>query len=361
MKDNQLVIENFLNYKKKNNSSNREDGISPMTIHVYRMDLSALDKKIKKPFKQMKQEDIEYFLDEYKQGTKNHYIPLFRAFFRWLYTLEEDDTLPDVIRRIKPRAIKKDEIAFSERVITPEEYNAIIEGCNKPMHRALIESLWISGARKEEIQNIQVGDVSYDGHYTTIKLRVSKTNTREVIHPGRAEHLLKWRETLSPFHDKPDELLFQTYLEGKYKPIDTSYTWEVLDAVCKRLHMRHVKVHDFRHTRATMLLREGIPDTHVKTLLGWTKNSSMLRVYDHNKIKDVKEWMDRKNRNIKPTYELLEKQKNELETKHERELQALKKQVTGIEQEMRKLLRESDKKLSRRDPELHKSIQELKG
>jgi site-specific recombinase XerD len=342
MKDNQLVIEEFLKHKENNNKSRREQ-ISPRTMNGYRRDLEGLIKTVNnKPFKDITQEDIESYLKGYKLSTKNHCILFFRDFFRWLYNLDEGDRLPDVVRKLKAKKVEVDDMAYSERVITPEEYNAVLEGCNKPMHKALFEALWITGARKEEIQTLRVGDVSYDGHYTSIKIRVSKTQSREVIYPNRAEHLLKWRESLSPVRDNPNEPLFQTRYGNGYRPIDSGYTWDILNTVCQRMKLRHIKVHDFRHTRATMLLKEGTPETHVKTLLGWTKNSSMLRVYDHNKIKDYKDWMDRKNRNIKPTYELLERQKKDLETKHEREIKELQEKIALLGQQFTDLVKGVD-------------------
>lgn len=334
--ENQTVIENFLKHKQKNNKSRRPDGLSKETIRVYRLNLEYLDKAIKKPYKEMTREDIEDFLDGYKQSSKNTSILLFRDFFRWLYNLEDDEPLPDVIRKIKPRNIERDDVAYAERVITEEEYTLLLDNCNKPMHKAILEAFWITGGRKGEIQTILVKDVSYDGNDTKVVIRESKSKTRVVVNPGRAEHLMKWKESLCPVRENPDAPLFVTLWNGANKPLGRCFTWELVDGLCKKAKLRGICVHDFRHTYATRLLKQGVPDTHIKTLLGWAKNSNMLKVYDHNSIKDYQEWLDKRRVTTPPTFELLRKQKDELESKHEKQIQNLNERLKQSEETQRR-------------------------
>jgi site-specific recombinase XerD len=336
--DNKTVIEKFLKHKQACNNSKREEGISKKSLHLYQVSLEYLAADLKKPFKQATEDDILSHLEKYKQRTKNRHIILFRDFYRWLYNLDEGEKLPDCIRKIKPRTIDIDDMKYAEKIITPEEYHLLLDHCNKPMQKAILEALWSFGARKEEIEMMRVGDVSYDGKDTKAVLRVSKTETREVIIENRAEHLLKWVESLCPYYGQKDKPLFVVKWGGEYKQIGLNYAWDLLDDLCTKAKMRHIKPHDFRHTCTTNHLKNGTPETHIKTLMGWKKNSNMLRVYDHNKIKDYKEWLDRKRSQTKPTYELLAKQKEELETSHEKQLQALNERLKRNEDSMSQLL-----------------------
>lgn len=302
-------------------------------MHLYSLSLKYLNnylKKHKKSFKDATEKDIENHLKKFNPRTQNQRIIIFRDFYRWIFNLDESEPLPKCIRNIKPKFIEIDDVKHAERVITPEEYNLLLEHCNKPMQRALIEALWVSGGRKAGIQSIRVGDVYYKDGYTHIKIRVSKTKSREVIHSGRAEHLLKWVETLCPYRNQKDKPLFVTLRAGKYRQIGSNYAWILLDRLCDRAKIRHIKTHDIRHTVCTNKLKEGVPETHVKTLLGFSKNTNMLRIYDHNQIKDYEDWLNKKKRTVKPTYQFLEQQKHELEMKYEKEIQELKKEFTKI-------------------------------
>lgn len=316
---NQEAIEAYLKYKQRSNRSRREEGITQGTLHNKRNYLEVLSQSLKnKPFKQATEEDILDHLDGYKQSSKNSQITVFRDFYRWLYKLEPEDRLPDCIRKIKPRSFDKDPVKAAEEVVSDEEYTMLLENASKPIHRAIIEALYVTGCRVDEIQSALVGDVVFDGTYTRVLVRESKTKTREVIYPGRAEHLLKWSETLCPYVGEKGMPLFA--VKRGDKRVNKGYAWEFLNDLTRRIGMRHLKNHQFRHTRASRMLADGVPETHIKTLLGWSKDSQMLRVYDHNGIHQVEDHFNKRSTNVKPTYPLLQKQKEELEQQHAKKI-----------------------------------------
>jgi site-specific recombinase XerD len=292
--------------------------------------LEYLSDELKKPFKDAKETDIRKHLEKYKPRTQNQRIITFKEFYRWLFNCDENQPSPDCIKKIKPRNITIDDVKYAERVVTPEEYTLLIENCNNPMQKAILECLWITGGRKTGIQEILSDDVSFDGSFTRIKLRIDKVRPREVVHPGRAEHLLKWSETLSPNAGKKGEPLFVHRWRGGCCKIEGNYAWILLNRLCKKVGIRHIKTHDLRHSRCTYLLKDGIPETHVKTMLGFSKSTRMFSIYDHNRTKDYEDFLTKKQQTIRPTYQLLEQQKKALETKHEGEIKNLQEQMANI-------------------------------
>jgi len=328
------MIEQFLKHKQVNNYSTREP-ISPRTIKQYRMGLNYLSDDIKKPFKEATQKDIENHLGKYAQRTRNQRITMFHNFYRWVNDLDENDPLPKCVRGLRVKHVQIDEIAYRERLVSEEEYNLIIEHAKQPVERAVIETLWVSGARKDELGNMLVGDVIFDGKNTKITLRVSKTKPRVVIHPGRAEHLLKWVETLAPNRNKTGLPLFTTIYNGKVVKIHDVYAWRVLERICKRASLRHIKPHDLRHTTCTRLLRNGVPETFVKNQLGFSKDSVMLSVYDHNDEAGYENYLNGKGNEAQPTYQLLKQQKQTLELEHGKELQLLNERLKLSEEVQR--------------------------
>ncbi len=335
MTTNQQLIEQFLKHKQVNNYSRREN-ISPRSIKQYQLGLKYLSEDIKKPFKDATQEDFEQHLGKYAQRTRNQRIALFHNFYRWLYKLDETEPLPKCVRSLRVKHVQIDEIAYRERLVSEEEYHMLLEHAKEPVEKAVLETLWVSGARKDEIKNIQAGDVTFDGRNTKIILRVSKTKSRVYIHQGRAEYLLKWCETLAPNRDKKGMPLFTTTYRQKVVPIHDLYAWRVLERICKRAGLRHIKPHDFRHTKCTNMLRSDVQETFVKNQLGFTKDSSMLRVYDHNDETDYENYLNGKTHDVKPTYQLLEKQKTDLETRHEQELAKVKTELDQMKEEKEK-------------------------
>lgn len=313
-----------------NNYSIKET-ISLGSINQYRLGLKYLTDDLNKPFKEATQEDIEQHLSKYKQSTRNQRITVFHNFYRWLFKLDENDPLPKCVRGFRVKHVPIDEIAYRERLVTEEEYNLLLEYAKQPVEKAVIECMSITGGRKGELQKIRVGDVTFDGKTTKITIRISKTKSRVAVYLGRAEHLLKWCETLAPNRNEKGMPLFTTSYRRKVVPIHDLYAWRVPDRTCKRAGLRHIKPHDLRHTNCTKLLRNGVPETFVKNQLGFSRDSVMLRVYDHNDESDYENYLNGKGHEVQPTYELLQKQNQELETQRKQEIATLKERLATLE------------------------------
>jgi site-specific recombinase XerD len=340
---NHEAIKEFLKLKLVQNRSTKET-ISDKTLYVYEKLLKQYDIFLGKPFKDATHDDNLKFLQSggknnngYKPKSQNNIIRLLRQFYRWFYDLDECKPLPKCIRNIKPRVIKIDEIKYREKIVTQEEYNLLIENAQMPMQKALIETYWCFGSRKTSIQSLLVGDVSYDGNVTRIIIRNDKEEPREVVYSDRCEHLMKWRESLSPFKDQPGKPLFVTTWGGTLHQVKQDYARDMLIRICERAGLRHIHPHMFRHTVTSRMLKEGVPSTHVCTQLGFAKNTTMLKVYDHNTTSDYVEWLNRKQRQVKPTYDLLEKQKKTLEEKHEKEISELQNKYNEVEDTLQAL------------------------
>ena len=312
--------------------------ISLSSLELYKSYLDVLDRTLNKLFKEAKEEDILSFLRNYKTAkSKNGKISLLKQFYRYIYGLDKYDKLPECIRRIE-RAIERfDEMKYRERVITEEEYNSMLLCCNNPQQKTIIETLYNFGVRRSEMLSIRLKDVKYDGENTKIKVRESKTETREAIYKGRSKHLLEWTETLFPYKDEPDKYVFFSS-----KSPDKHYTPENINHMVRKLGKdagikRRIKPHDFRHMSITNLRKEGVPDTHIKTNTGLTKDSKQIGTYDHNKLRDYEEWLRKRKKESKPTYDLLEGEKRKLEEDFKIQLEEQRKKSSFLEKRLRNL------------------------
>ena len=328
---NEKIIDDYIEFKTTTDRSKRGE-LSLQTIHLYRENLGYLQKQLgDRSFKQATENDILSILKDKAPATRNNRVVIYRDFYRWCFNVKDHQPLPDCITRIKPVKIQIDDIKYRDRIITEEEYQKLLSYADKPIYKAILELLWIAGGRAVASQSIYSNGVWYDGEYTHVVLPQSKSATREIIHPDRAEHLLLWSEELQPFKEQKRKPLFAVRKKGtgeeEYQQVNSQYTGNFLRRLCIKAHMRHLKPHDFRHTHITKMLKDGVPETHVKTLAGFSKSTEMLKIYDHNRLKDYEDWLKDKKKESKPTYQLLEKQKKTLEEKHEKEISHLKEQV----------------------------------
>lgn len=87
-----------------------------------------------------------------------------------------------------------------------------------------------------------------------------------------------------------NNLVFATP-EGK--PIDPRTFDRRHKAILKKAELKHVRLHDLRHTFATILLQEGENPENLRDLLGHTKTSTTLDLYCHSTMEGKKKAVHR--------------------------------------------------------------------
>lgn len=317
MKLNDDIIEEYSKFLKLENKSSN-------TIHVTKCSLRKLSKDLKKPFKEANETEIISHLNNLKSPlTRQIRLMLIKRFYRWLFKLN-DNELPDFLKRLKPIKYEKDEIKYRERVITENEYNLLIANANNLKHKAIMETLYKFGIRLSELLSMKVGDVFYDGQFTQITVRESKTKTRDVITHDRADFLMNWIEIA---HSRKEDNKAYVFYATETNP-NKKYTKNAVQKIIERITsksgiQRKISPHDFRHTSITRARDNGIPNTHIETNHGLVKGSRQMITYDHNKLRDFKEWYNKRDEQTKPSYDRLKKL-------YEDELNELKKQTNEI-------------------------------
>lgn len=319
MKSNNELIDSYISFKKIENDSKSSLKLKKSWLNKFNKDIKN------KPFNKVTKQDIINHISNYKPNTIINKKALIIDFYRYILNLDKDEQLPKFLKNIPTPKIRKDEIEYRERCITENEYLILLEFCHSPKHKAILETLYNFGIRKSELISMNYKDVSYNGINTKITVRKSKTSTRDVIISGRSKHLLNWIETFYPDKDKPNQPLFYSNDNNR----NTRYSKVSINKFLERLTKKsgldkHITPHDFRHTSITNHLKNGIPDTHVKTIMGLSKDSKMLNVYDHNKLRDYEEYLKTKNKETPSTYEKLEEQKNKLEEEYQKQLNEIK-------------------------------------
>ena len=334
-KNNEDKIKKFLDFKKINNKS-RKEKISEKTIDLYKRNLKYLFDSSNKYCEDITEDDILEVLKGKSVYTINSRIITYKMFFKWLYNIGKNEPLPQCVKRLETRSTTKNEIKYREKTITEAEKDLLINHCYKPIHKALIECAWLCGARKGAVQAIKSDGIYYDGEFTHIIIPISKTETREFEVEGRYEHLLLWVETLQPFKGQKGKPLFavkKPHTKDKYKQVNEQYLSSLITRVCEKAGIKHITPHYFRHNRITKMLAEGIPETHIKTLMGLSKDTQMLKIYDHNKNEDYEKWCREKRVNQPDvSYKALKKEKQKIENEYEKRLKKLEeKQANMIE------------------------------
>ncbi|HLA80363.1 MAG TPA: site-specific integrase [Thermoleophilia bacterium] len=157
---------------------------------------------------------------------------------------------------------------------TKEQHRLKLEALR---NRALIYALADSGARVSEVLRLTADEVR------GARLNRAGIWSVEVRGKGRGKHgrmvtlrftsptLSALREYLKARQDPGATSLFvshaKTRPEARGQPLSANAAWRVVQKAANELGLTHIHPHDFRHWRATQMLREGIPLDQVQRFL----------------------------------------------------------------------------------------------
>lgn len=115
-----------------------------------------------------------------------------------------------------------------------------------------------TGCRSGELKTLKWDAVDFDNSYMTVRNSLSKN--RKTIHkPLNYQALLSLKEL-----SNGSEWVFYSTRTGKNRStFKKAFAW-----TCDKADLGHVRIHDLRHTFASLLVQNGVPLYHVMQLLG---------------------------------------------------------------------------------------------
>jgi integrase len=154
-------------------------------------------------------------------------------------------------------------------VLTADELQQIIKACNL-RDKALVLFMADSGLRRQELINLNWGDVDFATGLIRVKQGKGQKDRVSVIGVTTRRALLKYKRTVDHSDNLP---LFQSRTGGRF-------TGTGVLLIFRRLSKRtgiHVTPHAMRRTFAVLSLRAGMGALHLQNLGGW----SSLAMVDH--------------------------------------------------------------------------------
>jgi len=239
------------------------------------------------------QEDLEnYYLmrkEKVSPFTVQGDILDLKLFFRWLIP-EKEKELFENIKSKRPR----NHLPVNQ-LLSRSDITKIVEICEKPRDRALIMTLWDTGARISEILNLDVGHIQFD-KYGAIAIVTGKTGMRRLRLISSVPELQTW-VNMHPDRENPNAPLFPTSRSygGTPRRLDSRTVEIKIKNFAKKAGIKkRVHPHGIRHARLTDLTKskgnkKGLSEMELRIVAGWEKNSSMPEVYIHLSGADVEQ------------------------------------------------------------------------
>jgi integrase len=262
---------------------------------VYFPKLKYICKTAKKDLDKFTKDDVANVMSEvesssYSQGTKNHYVTVFKVFYRWHHNLNPEESPPKLVSWLKnhstqPRVKRED-------LLTIEEIQSMISLEQYPMWKALIAFLWETACRPGELRSVKLKDINILPQKIKIYVRgktKKKLGDRAVYVYKGFSLLTNWLQ-IHPGRSSPNSYLF-TQDSGK-SPITQPNLLKRVTRLGKRAKIqKHVFPYLFRHTRLTELYPK-LGHLITQKFAGHSPNSKMISTYFHMNESDLEKTLD---------------------------------------------------------------------
>jgi integrase/recombinase XerD len=222
-------------------------------------------------------------------GSQNHIVIAIRNFFSFL--AQEGYIAGDPAKGLR---LAREPDTLPKNILTPEEARRLIEAPDTQTligyrDRTLLEVLYATGIRNEELRNVNAEDVNLEEEL--LRVNKGKGGKDRVVPLSRiaCQYLENYLKAVRPelLKGKQSEKLFISIRDGL--PIGRHGVERLLAKYKRKLRFKkHVTCHLWRHSCATHLLKNHANLRHVQEMLGH-KSLATTERYLRLTITDLKE------------------------------------------------------------------------
>lgn len=267
-------IESYLAEKKAN-------GLKESTIRTVGYILGTMDKI--KPLTKCSEADLKTTISKLNVNEKSLvlYKIYMKNFFKWR---GESDKIKWIkIKKVKS-PIREDDL------LTPDEIKKLLDACQRPRDSALIALLSESACRISEALNLNINDLSKVDYGFKMRIRDGKTGARDISLISSVPHIMQWLNIHPLKNDINSPLFVGLGVRNQYGRMNDHAARKTLREITKRTGInKRVHPHLFRHSTLTNLACDGMQESILRRLAGWSGSSEMPAVYIHVGNKDVEQ------------------------------------------------------------------------
>lgn len=168
---------------------------------------------------------------------------------------------------------------------TPEEYRKFID-CfkNDIQYLTIFEMLYYTGMRVGELLALTMNDVDFIGRKISITKTYYRTGRKELINPPKTQG--SEREIEMPQFLAEELRSYTTHLydlkeNGRLFVVPSGAIRNRLSEGAKKTGVKQIRVHDLRHSHASMLINLGANPLLVSKRLGHESPDITLKTYSH--------------------------------------------------------------------------------
>lgn len=208
------------------------------------------------------------------------------------YALDEELILANPVTGITSRLGLERKKRLSVEPFTFEEAEHFLETCRKfePGYYAFFLTAFRTGMRLGELLGLRWGDIDWRGKFIRVERSfknnlMSETKTGKVRRVDMSDQLI---EVLRSLYTKRKEEglgtgqgLVETIFHRNGEPMAQNSIRNVFKRLLRKAEMRDMRLHDIRHTFASLLLSNGQSPVYVREQMGHSSIQITVDVYGH--------------------------------------------------------------------------------
>lgn len=175
---------------------------------------------------------------------------------------------------------------------TNEEFNQFIKYVDEPIYKALFTFMFYTGCRLGECLALTFNDLNdniininktISKEFINGKRQITTPKTKKSIRKIHIDNLLKIELNNLQEHYITNFGYFKNnfYIFGGIKPLAPTTIERKKNNYCSIANIKQIRLHDFRHSHASLLLSNKIPITAISNRLGHSDINITLSTYIH--------------------------------------------------------------------------------
>ena len=204
--------------------------------------------------------------------------------------------LKDNIATLTGNFKRKTELKKNVNFWTIEEFQKFINCVDDLVYKTFFETLYYTGLRQGEALALNWND--FKTGYLDIEKTISKemVDNKHIINTPKTnksirqvklddELIIKLNE-LKKFYQDFVDFNDDWFIFGGLNPLSPSTIGRKKDKYCEIAEVKKIRIHDFRHSHASLLLSMNVPITVISERLGHSDINMTLNTYSHMIPKD---------------------------------------------------------------------------
>lgn len=167
---------------------------------------------------------------------------------------------------------------------TTEQFKTFIKFNDKPISKLAFEILFWTGMRSGELMALTFNDIDLKNNLINIDKTYTRLNGKDIINPPKtpkSKRKVSIPKTLSLDIETYINKLYDFNKSDRIFSFTKFFLTHEMKRVCKKSNVPLIRIHDLRHSHASLLIELGFTPLLISERLGHEKVQTTLDTYSH--------------------------------------------------------------------------------